>query len=223
MTLPSLDTTVKGAITPLLEQARQGSAVALGGLLQALRGYLLLHAEQELPLALRAKMGPSDIVQETAIDAHRDFLQFRGTTPEELYAWLRSILHNNVRDAVRRFEISQKRSTKREESIEVVVDRNGVSVFRAADSPPEHSAMRREDAARVLLVLERVPADYRTVLRLRYWDGLTFPEIAERIGRTDEAARKLWYRALARLNAELHETASGMATVADAQDSSPRT
>jgi RNA polymerase sigma-70 factor (ECF subfamily) len=203
MMLPPADPSAMASITPLVEQAREGSAAALGTLLQSVRSYLLLHAENELPMALRAKLGPSDIVQETAIDAHRDFLSFRGTTAEEFYAWLRSILQNNVRDAVRRFEISQKRSTKREESIDVVVDRHGVSVLRSAGAPPEHSAMRREDAARVLQVLDRVPADYRMVLRLRYWDGLTFPQIAERIGRTDEAARKLWYRALARLNAEL--------------------
>jgi RNA polymerase sigma-70 factor (ECF subfamily) len=69
--------------------------------------------------------------------------------------------------------------------------------------------MRREDAARVLQGLDRVPSDYRTVLRLRYWDGLTFPQIAARIGRTDEAARKLWYRALARLNAEIQAASPG--------------
>jgi len=222
MTLPPVDTTAPGAITPLLAQARQGSTAALGTLLQAVRGHLLVHAEQALPAALRAKLGPSDIVQETAIDAHRDFLHFRGTTPEELYAWLRSILNNNVRDAVRRFEISQKRSTKREESIDVVIDRKGVSVFRSSGSPPEHSAMRREDAARVLQVLDRVPADYRTVLRLRYWDGLTFPQIAERIGRTDEAARKLWYRALARLNAELQAMPPAVATSPVPQGPPPR-
>jgi RNA polymerase sigma-70 factor (ECF subfamily) len=215
MRLPQVDPAVTASIAPLLDQARQGSVAAIGTLLQAVRSYLLLHAEQELPLALRAKMGPSDIVQETAIDAHRDFDRFRGSTPEELYAWLRSILQNNVRDAVRRFEISQKRCTKREESIDVVVDRHGVSVLRSAGSPPDHSAMRREDAARVAQVLGRVPAEYRTVLRLRYWDGLTFPQIAERIGRSDEAARKLWYRALARLNAELQAPPPG------AQDAPP--
>jgi RNA polymerase sigma-70 factor (ECF subfamily) len=204
-----VEPTAVGTVTPLLEQARQGSAAALGTLLQAVRNHLLLQAEKELPWALRAKMGPSDIVQETAIDAHRDFCRFRGTTPEELYAWLRVILQNNVRDAVRRFEVSQKRATSREQSIDVVVDRHGVSVVRSTASYPEQSAMRREDASRVLQLLDRVPADYRTVLRLRYWDGLTFPQISERIGRTDEAVRKLWYRALSRLNAELQAAPSG--------------
>ena len=190
-------------IAPLLEQARDGSAAAIGSLLEAARSYLLLQAEHELPLALRAKVGPSDIVQETAIDVQRDFLRFHGTTQEQLYAWLRTILQNNVMDAVRRFEMAQKRAVKREASLSVIVDRRGISVLPAGSNTPDHSAIRREDAAMLAGVLTRVPDDYQAVLRLRYWDGLTFPEIAIRIGRSEEAARKLWYRALARLTEEL--------------------
>ena len=191
------------SITPLVQQAQSGSSAAIGSLLEAARGYLLLLAEQELPPALRAKVGPSDIVQETAIDAHRDFLRFRGTTQEELYAWLRTILQNNVTDAVRRFEMAQKRSVKREASLSVVVDRCGISVLPVGSTTPDHSAIRREDAALLAGGLTRMPDDYQTILRLRYWDGLTFPQIATRIGRSEEAARKLWYRALARLTNEL--------------------
>jgi len=177
--------------------------MAIGSLLEAARSYLLLQAEHELPLALRAKVGPSDIVQETAIDAHRDFLRFRGTTHEELYAWLRTILKHNVMDAVRRFDMTQKRAAKREASLSVVVDRHGISAFPTGGNSPDHSAIRREDAALLAGVLARVPDDYQKILRLRYWDGLTFPQIATRIGRSEEAARKLWYRALARLTLEL--------------------
>jgi len=177
--------------------------MAIGSLLEAARSYLLLQAEHELPLALRAKVGPSDIVQETAIDAHRDFLRFRGTTHEELYAWLRTILKHNVMDAVRRFDMTQKRAAKREASLSVVVDRHGISAFPTDGNSPDHSAIRREDAALLAGVLARVPDDYQKILRLRYWDGLTFPQIATRIGRSDEAARKLWCRALARLTLEL--------------------
>ena len=200
------------SITPLVQQAQSGCSAAIGSLLEAARGYLLLQAEQELPLALRAKVGPSDIVQETAIDAHRDFLRFRGTTQEELYAWLRTILQNNVMDAVRRFEIAEKRSVKREASLSVVVDRCGISVLPAGSTTPEHSAIRREDAALLARVLARMPDDYQTILRLRYWDGLTFPQIATRIGRSEEAARKLWYRALARLTEELQARSAGQRT-----------
>lgn len=199
-------------LVPLMQQAQAGSSAALGSLLEAARSYLLLQAEQELPLALRAKVGPSDIVQETAIDAHRDFPRFRGTTQEELYAWLRTILQNNVMDMVRRFEMAQKRAVKREASLSVVIDRRGISVLPIGSNTPDHSAIRREDAAMLRGVLSRVPDDYQTILRLRYWDGLTFPEIATRIGRSEEAARKLWYRALARLTVELQNRPSAPQT-----------
>ena len=200
------------SITPLVQQAQSGSSAAIGSLLEAARGYLLLQAEQHLPQSLRAKVGPSDIVQETAIDAHRDFPRFRGTTQEELYAWLRTILQNNVTDAVRRFEMAQKRTAKRETSISVIVDRCGISVLPAGSNTPDNSAIRREDAALLAGVLTRVPDDYQTILRLRYWDGLTFPQIATRIGRSEEAARKLWYRALARLTGELQARPAGQQT-----------
>ena len=43
------------------------------------------------------------------------------------------------------------------------------------------------------------------MLRLRYWDGLTFPEIGERLGRSPDAVRKLWYRAVERLQEEMND------------------
>ena len=98
---------------------------------------------------------------------------------------------------------SPRSGTKREESISVVVDRRGVSVLPAGSHTPDHSAIRREDANVLADVLASMPDDYQTILRLRYWEGLTFPQIADRIGRSEEAGRKLWYRALARLTVEL--------------------
>ena len=41
-------------IAPLLEQARDGSAAAIGSLLEAARSYLLLQAENQLPISMRA-------------------------------------------------------------------------------------------------------------------------------------------------------------------------
>ena len=51
--------------------------------------------------------------------------------------------------------------------------------------------------------MARLPPDYRDVLYLRYWEGLSFVQIAGRIGRSADAVRKLWYRAIERLQAEL--------------------
>lgn len=68
--------------------------------------------------------------------------------------------------------------------------------------------MRRENAALLADVLHRLPEDYQTVLRLRYWDGLTFTQIGAQLGRSAEAARKLWYRAVVMLQTELNGSAT---------------
>ncbi len=195
-------------IEHLLDEARHGSDAAIGSLFESARAYLLFLANRELPRGLQAKFGASDLVQETAIEAHRDFARFAGSTPEEFYAWLRSILQNNLRDAVRRYEVSQKRDIAKETRLGSLADRrdNGQTVLswpHDRSRPPDGSIIRREDTAKLEAVLARLPDDYRIVLRMRYWDSLSFQQIGDRFGRSAEAARKLWYRAVHKLQDEL--------------------
>jgi len=58
-------------------------------------------------------------------------------------------------------------------------------------------------------ILQRLPPDYRRVLQLRYWGGMSFIAMAPELGRSPEAVRKLWYRALERLQSELAKTPGG--------------
>src|SRR5262249_62211948 len=94
-----------------LPAARAGSQEALGRLLEACHGYLLMVARQELPADLQAKGGASDLLQETLMDACRDFAQFRGDTEAELLGWLRQILRNNLAHFNRRYRDTAKRQT----------------------------------------------------------------------------------------------------------------
>src|SRR5262249_7844950 len=71
-----------------LAEARAGLTEALGELLQECRNYLLLLANQKCDPDLSAKVSPSDLVQETFLEAQRDFGQFHGASEEELRAWL---------------------------------------------------------------------------------------------------------------------------------------
>lgn len=190
------------SVDALLAAARRGCPTSLGWIFEALRARLVAVADQELPVSLRAKMGPSDLVQETAIDMQRDFASFRGSTAEECFAWLRSILRNNVVDKVRQFEATQKRDLGREEPIDPA-GRDAGGRLPACTKLPEGSAIRHEDAAAVSQALARLPADHRTVIELRYWRGLSFGDIGVEMGRSPDAVRKLWYRAIERLQAEL--------------------
>ena len=86
------DGETRGRSGGLLAAARAGSREALGRVLEGCRRYLLGVAEGELDPDLRSKGGASDIVQETFLEAQRDFARFQGSSPEELRAWLRQVL-----------------------------------------------------------------------------------------------------------------------------------
>src|SRR5215472_17901427 len=100
-----------------LADARGGSREALGEALQACRDYLLLVANKELDPGLQAKGGASDLVQQTFLEAQRDFDQFHGNSEAELLAWLRHLLMNNLADFSRSFRQTAKRGIEREMSL----------------------------------------------------------------------------------------------------------
>src|SRR5262249_26022430 len=101
-----------------LAAARAGSHEALGRALEICRGYLLLGAERQLGTDLRAKGGASDLVQETFLEAQRDFVQFQGTSEEELRAWLQRLLLNNLGNFARRYRATHCREVGREQALE---------------------------------------------------------------------------------------------------------
>src|SRR5215472_9511436 len=102
---------------PLLEAARAGSREALGQALETCRNYLLLVAGRQLDPDLYAKGGASDLVQETFLEAQRDFARFQGNSEGELLAWLRQILLNNVANFARRYRDTAKRAVGREVAV----------------------------------------------------------------------------------------------------------
>jgi RNA polymerase sigma-70 factor (ECF subfamily) len=186
-----------------LAEARAGSRESLGQALEICRRYLLLVAERELAPDLRAKGGASDLVQETFLEAQRDFLQFDGTTEGELRAWLRQVLLNNLGEFTRRYRITQKRAVGREIGLDGDGSAAGPGAGLAADTPsPSGQALAHEQAGALQRALERLPAAYREVITLRYDRERSFEEIGLLMNRSPEAARKLWARAMERFRQE---------------------
>ena len=174
----------------------------MGELLQGCRRFLLSAANQALESTLRPKEGASDLVQETFILAQRDFMSFEGESPGELLAWLRRILDHQLQDQVRHYKKTLKRSVDRE----VPLDRSGYAASRelaAAGASPIDAAALSDEQRRIRLAVERLPDDYRRVLALRTWQRLPLEEVGRQMGRSAEAAGKLWVRAVERLEIEL--------------------
>jgi RNA polymerase sigma-70 factor, ECF subfamily len=190
----------------LLRLARAGESPALGKLLEMYRGYLTLLARLQINRRLRGKADAADLVQETFLEAHRDFAQFRGTTEAELVAWLRQILVSNLANLLRRYYGTQRRDVRLERDLAIELDQSSRLLDQGLMAPsasPSKQAARREQAVLLAAALEQLPEDYREVLMLRHLDELTFPEVAERMGRTLDSVEKLWARGLARLRRTL--------------------
>ena len=167
--------------------------------LERYRSWLGLLARLQVEPRYRAKFDPSDIVQQTMLEAVRDWPQFRGGSQAELAAWLRQILAHVLLHEMRRFggtrsgaiSVAKSRSIKRSPS------RLAAWVMRSAapGSSPSERAGRHELELRLADALAKLPADYAEVILMRNVEGLSHDEIARRTGRGVGAVRMLWVRA----------------------------
>jgi RNA polymerase sigma-70 factor (ECF subfamily) len=189
----------------LIEEARAGDAATLGRLLELYRNYLRLLARVEIGRRLQGKVDASDVVQEVFLDAHRYFPNFRGTAEPQLIQWLREVLAGTLANQVRRYLGTQARDARLEVALAEDLDRSSCALGLipvAPHSSPSRQVERGEQALLVAAALARLPEDYQAVIVLRHLEGLTFPQVAERMGRSVDSVEKLWLRGLTRLRQE---------------------
>jgi RNA polymerase sigma-70 factor, ECF subfamily len=186
----------------LISQARNGDEAALGSLLELYRNYLRLVARSMIGVALRIKLEPSDLVQETFLKAHREFETFAGRGEHELIAWLRAILARNLADQVKHHR-RKGRDLKRHESLDALLEHSAITIQNALAShasSPSEGAARREQAVLLADAVSQLSLDHREVFILRTLEHIPFEEIAVKMNRSPGAVRMLWARALERLN-----------------------
>jgi RNA polymerase sigma-70 factor, ECF subfamily len=191
----------------LIEEARRGDDAARGSLLELYRNYLRLMARSLIGGALRIKLDPSDLVQETFLKAHRNFARFAGGTERELVAWLRQILVHSLANQVKHHR-RQARDHQRQESLERLLEQSSLMAQLALASQvpsPSEAASRREQAVLLADAVDRLPPDHREAFVLRTLEHVPFEEVAVRMGRSTGAVRMLWARALKKLNQMLAE------------------
>ncbi|MAT71725.1 MAG: RNA polymerase factor sigma-70 [Planctomycetaceae bacterium] len=193
----------------LLFQALTGSRECFGRLLELYRNYLKLLVVAQLEKPLQRRVSPSDVVQETFLEANRDFAQFRGASTGEFSSWLRRILLNNVHRAIEQHVLTAKRSLRREVSLDAMAASLEQSTVRldailagAVDSPSEH-LQRHELQLNLANRLAELPEDYRDVVVLRHLQGMPFEQVGLQMGRSTGAARMLWLRAIRQLREQL--------------------
>lgn len=199
------------SVNDLIQRCRAGDAAAREALFRRYHHYLHILAQTQLGRHLRAKVDASDLVQQTLLEAHRDFGAFQGGHEGELLAWLRCILAHNLYNEARHYA-AQQRDATREVSLDQMqtgVEQSSLALGRclAADTPsPSADAVRRESAVQLADALAKLPDDYQQVLLLRVFEELPAEEVARRMGRTAGAVRMLQMRALTALRDQMAAT-----------------
>jgi RNA polymerase sigma-70 factor, ECF subfamily len=175
--------------------------------LERFRSYLLLLARVRLDPIVRAKVGASDVVQQTMLEAHRDLAQFRGRTAGEQAAWLRHILARNLANVLRDLR-RDKGDVAREQPLQAALDESAsrLELWLAAEqSSPSQQAEWHERAVRLAEALATLPENQREAVVLRHWHGCSLVEIGERLGRTTAAVTGLLHRGLRNLRKQLDD------------------
>lgn len=199
------DSSTSQALHRLLMAAKEGDGESLGRLLGTYQNYLKLLARTQLDEKVRCRVSPSDVVQETMLEAHCDFAKFRGDSDGEFFAWLRRILVNNLSRAVEQHVLAAKRDVRREVSrhrITASLDRSTMRLeAMLADHRPsaESDASTQEQLVRLANALAELSVDHRDVIVMRHLEGIPFAAVAQRMGRSSGATRMLWLRAIGQL------------------------
>ncbi|MEL6894936.1 MAG: sigma-70 family RNA polymerase sigma factor [Planctomycetota bacterium] len=193
--LPDLDL---ATISKLIVAAKVGDSDAHSEICRHVQPQLNRMADQQLDGNLRRKLNPSDIVQATLARMVQGFDDFRGSSSQEFYGWLNSILRNEV-NSTRRDYGRDRRDIRRE----IDIDDGPSASDPANEDDPHDVVVRRETLETFHAVLSRLPTDYATVIQLRSIEELPFGQVAERMDRSVAAVSKLWARALVKLQQEL--------------------
>jgi RNA polymerase sigma-70 factor (ECF subfamily) len=183
----------------LIQAAREGDDGALNEIWRQLRLYLLIFADQRLDDGLRGKLDASDLVQQSLLEAHRDFSEFRGQSESELRSWISRLVVHNLSDAGRRFRQSRQRNVAKEVVLSADAELSAVKQESSASS----IVRRRETDDQLMRAVAELPERSQQIVELRHRLGLSHAEIGRELGMTEAAARKLWSRIVEELQERL--------------------
>lgn len=174
----------------LFERLREGDSSAFGDLYRRYHDELLFAVRAHLGPRLRSRLESEDILQSVAADAFRALKGVRAETPEGLRHYLHAMIVNKIRGRADHFN-----AVKRDGDVPLT-SAHAQQIAGDCAEPQYHDTER---FGRLESALESLPDEMREVIVLRKVDGLPSRQVAVRMGRTDEAVRKLYSRAMARL------------------------
>ncbi len=179
----------------LLERARAGSNEALGALLQRCGPKLLSLVRIRLGPGLRRELDSRDLLQSTLVKALAHFEEFAGCDRRSLMAWLARIAENEIRDLA-----AYHGRERRDAALRVSLEESPEAALLAARVRSQTSLVAEGERLSALeRALESLSPGHREVIVLRAIEEREFSDVATRLGRSPDACRMLFARAMTAL------------------------
>lgn len=165
--------------------------------LERYRAGLRLLARLDIDPRLQGKLDLSGVVQQTLLDAHRGYENFRGEGDAALFAWMKQVLARNLLDEVRRLKRVKFDATL-DQSLDNLSSR-AEALLAADQSSPSERASRNEELLQLAEAMERLPEDQQTAVMRHHLQGVPLADVAVEMSRSKGAVASLVFRGLTKL------------------------
>lgn len=179
----------------------------VGELLESYRPWCRVFVRQKLFSQLGKRLDESDVIQMAWVDVIRNLDQFKGKSEAEFFGWLRKILDNKLKNAIRD-NMSDKRDFRNEKDFAIPTDSVSLNWWEpiAPDSTPSNRAINGESALRLAQAIESLPENQRTAVELRHLQGLKLKDVCTAMDKTSDAVVSLLRRGMQKLESTLAES-----------------
>jgi RNA polymerase sigma-70 factor (ECF subfamily) len=189
----------------LLAKAHAGDRTAFEQLFARHRPFLRQVVEVRVDPRVRARVDPSDVVQEVQLDVFRRLPDFLVRHPMPFRLWLRKTAHERLLKIQRRHVQVGRRAVGRELALPEQSSLRLAQRLLASGSTPSQQLGKGETALRVRRAVAQLPEADRDVLVMRNFEGLSNPEIGYLLDLDPATVSKRHGRALLRLRELLLE------------------
>ena len=185
--------------TAMVRQALSGSDAALDALYGRLGPRLLAFIRLKMGRGLRARLESRDILQATFLKSFEHLDDFEGSDARSLLGWMMRIAEHEIRDRAD-FHGRQQRDPRIEEDVADHAE------LRARTRSALSRLILDEQSDRLDAALATLSDAHRQVILLRTFDEMSFGEIGQVIGKSEDASRMLFARAMTSLTLALSKT-----------------
>ena len=187
----------------LVALAKSGDESAREQLYRAYGPRVLWLVRLRMGKELRTRLESVDLVQDVLYSTFKDLQNFTYKNEGDFIRWISRITENRLCENLTRLH-AVKRDIRREVRLDnnspTLADSLAVAMEPIDVTTPSAIVSKREDFEKLARAIDTLKPEYREVIVLTKIEGLSYKDIAERLGKSPDAIRMLLSRAIASLS-----------------------